>query len=131
MGRDLRQIGFNRNEYPDRCTYYQHCDIENGKLKAGAKPLGRFYKRDKVAFAWKYQSLGNGQFSSSMHFEGVITTLDHVENLRPDMYVIDQTGMIFTVVPPLISDDANKSKVIGRRPTVETTITLRGVEKLK
>lgn len=128
MGRDLRQIGFNRNEYPDRCTYYGKECVENGILLPDAKPLGRFYKKDVKPFAWKYMSLGNGQFSSSMNFEGVIATLDHVENLRPDMYVKDQTGMLFVVVPPLISDDANKSKVIGTRPTIETTITLRGLE---
>lgn len=128
MGRDLRVIGFNKNEYPDRCVYYGKESIKNGVVIPDSKPLGRFYKKDAVSFAWKYMSLGNGQFSSSMIFEGVIETMDNVSELRPDMYVQDQTGMLFVVVPPVISDDANKSKVVGRRPTIKTTMTLRGLE---
>lgn len=128
MGRDLRQTGYNRNRYPDRCVYYGKECINNGVVIPNAKPLGRFYKRDAEAFAWKYQSLGNGQFSSSMVFEGKIETLDNVSDLRPDMYVVDQTGMLFVIVPPVVSDDADQSKVIGTRPSVKTTMTLRGLE---
>lgn len=130
MGRDLRVVGYSRNEFPDRCVYYGKECIKNGIVLQDAQPLGRFYKRDVKPFEWKKLDLGGGQFSSSVHFEGIIETNDNVEKLRPDMYVVDQTGMLFVVVPPLISDDANKSKVAGRKPTVKTTITLRGLETL-
>lgn len=129
MGRDLRQTRFNKNEFPDRCTYYGKDSIKNSVVLPNAKPLGRFYKRDVEAFGWKKMSLGNGQFSSSVVFEGKIETLDCVNDLRPDMYVKDQTGMLFVVVAPVISDDANKSKVIGTRPEVKTTLTLRGLNR--
>lgn len=131
MSRDLRVVGFNKNEYPDRCVYYGKESIKNGIVLPDAKPLGRFYKRDAVSFAWIHMSLGNGQFSSSMVFEGKIETTDNVSQLRPDMYVKDQTGMLFVVVPPVVSDDANKSKVVGTRPTIKTTMTLRGLEIIK
>ena len=130
MGRDLRNIGANRNKYPDICYYYDKENVKNNVLMKNAKPLGRFYKTDVEAFAWKYQSLGNGQLSTSMAFEGKIETCDNVRDLRPDMYVKDQTGMLFVIVPPVISDDANRSKVIGTRPTVKTIMTLRGLERI-
>lgn len=128
MGRDLRNIGANRNEYPDRCYYYGKEYVNNNKIVKDAEPLGRFYKRDKIPFQWRRIDIGNGTLSNDSHFIGTIETCDHVENLRVGMYVVDQTGMLFRVLSPITSDDANKSKVVGRRPSVITTFTLMGVE---
>lgn len=129
MGRDLRNIGSSINNYPDRCYYYDKKYVENNRLVKDAQPLGRFYKKDKIPFEWRKIELGNGTLSNDLHFIGTIQTLDHVEDLRVGMFVVDQTGMLFRVQQPIISDDKNKSKVVGRRPSVETTITLMGVEK--
>lgn len=129
MGRDLRNVGANRNKYPDICYYYDKKYVENNKLVKNAKPLGRFYKTDKVAFQWRKIDLGNGTLSNDLHFIGTIETCDHVEDLRVGMFVEDQTGMLFKVQSPIISDDANRSKVVGRRPAVVTVMTLMGVEE--
>lgn len=128
MARDLRNINANRNNYPDRCYYYGKEYVNHNKLVEDAKPLGRFYKTDVDPFKWTKIDLGNGTLSNDNHFIGTIETCDHVENLRVGMFVVDQTGMLFIVESPIVCNDANKSKVVGRRPSVVTTITLRGVE---
>ena len=128
MGKDLRQVGFNRNLYPDRCYLYPSTAVEKNKLKVDAKPICRFNKRDLVSFQWERLVIG-GVVSNSWHFVGTIQTPDHVEEARPDMYVVDQTGMLFIIDAPVISDDANESKVVGRRPSILTTMKLVGVEK--
>lgn len=127
MGRDLRQIGCNRNNYPDKCYLYDSSAIKGNKLVQGSKPLCRFYKRDVKPFQWQRPTI-NGIASGRTEFMGTIETVDHVEKMKPDMYVVDQTGMIFIVVEPVISDDANSSKVIGTRPTVKTIATLKGLQ---
>ena len=126
MPRDLRQIGFNKNNYPDLCYYYDSTAVNGNKLIKNSKPIGRFYKTDKVPFQWR-RVIVNGVVTSAIEFIGTVETADDVSKLRPDMYVQDQTGVLFLVVAPVISDDANKSKVVGTRPTVITTMTLRGV----
>jgi len=126
MARDLRQIGFGRNRYPDACYLYDSSAVNHNKLVEGAEPICRFYKKDVVSFQWEYARV-NDTITNRKQFVGTIETLDHVEKARPDMYVIDQTGALFIIVPPVISDDANKSKVVGTRPTVKTTMTLRGL----
>lgn len=128
MGRDLRQIGCNRNDYPDRCYLYDSKAVNNNKLIQDVQPLCRFNKRDVKAFQWERVTV-NGVATTRKQFIGVIETVDHVEDAKPDMYVVDQTGMLFIIVAPVVSDDANKSKVVGRRPTVVTTMTLRGLGK--
>ena len=128
MGRDLRHIGCSRNEYPDRCSLYDSTAVNNNMLVQGAKPICRFYKRDVKPFQWERATI-NGIVSTRKQFIGVIETVDHVEKAKPDMYVIDQTGMLFLIVEPVISDDANESKVVGTRPAIKTTMTLRGVGK--
>lgn len=127
MARDLRQTG-RLNDYPDRCYYYDSLAVDKNKLKPDAKPLGRFYKKDKVSFQWERITI-NGVLTSRYQFKGVIETIDHVEDLRPDMYVVDQLGMLFIVASNLVSDDENKSKIIGTRPCITSQITLVGVEK--
>lgn len=130
MGRDLRQIGGNRNRYPDRCYLYdKEYRKENSEVDKSVEPLCRFYKRDVVSFQWRKIQLGNGSFSNDNHFVGTIETLDHVEQARVGMYVRDNNGMLFVIDSPLISDDADKSKAIGTRPTVKTTMTLRGIDE--
>ena len=128
MARDLRQIGCNRNRYPDLCYLYDSKAVNNNKLVKDAKPICRFYKRDVRSFQWEKPTV-NGIVSSRLQFQGIIETMDHVEQAKPDMFVVDQTGTLFIIVAPVISDDANKSKVVGRRPTIKTTMTLRGVSK--
>ena len=126
MARDLRQL--NRlNSYPDRCKYYDAKFIDKNKLMPNAKPLGVFYKKDKVSFQWERVTI-NGIATSRKQFKGVIETMDYVADIRPDMYVVDQTGMLFIVGTPVISDDENRSKNIGRRPCIITTMTLIGIE---
>lgn len=126
MGRDLRQIGYNRNLYPDKCYLYDSTAVERNKLKQEAKPICRFYKKDTVPFQWQRVTV-NGIVSSRLEFIGTIETVDHLEEARPDMFVVDQSGVLFIIVAPIISDDADKTKAIGTRPTVKTTLTLRGV----
>lgn len=126
MARDLRQIGCNKNRYPDRCYLYGSEAIEKNKLVKDAKPICRFYKRDVKPFQWERPTV-NGVASSRRQFVGVIETVDHVEQAKPDMFVVDQTGMLFIIVEPVISDDENKSKAIGKRPAIKTTMTLKGL----
>lgn len=126
MARDLRQIGYNRNKYPDLCYLYDSEAVNNNKLVQDAKPICRFYKRDVKPFQWERVTI-NGVVSTRKQFIGTIQTADHVEQAKPDMYVVDQTGMLFIIDTPVISDDANKSKVVGKRPTVITTMTLKGL----
>lgn len=126
MARDLRQL-YSFEDYPDRCYYYDSTAVKDNKLVPDAKPLGRFNKRDLISFQWERVTL-NGVLTNRRQFIGTIETLDHVEDLRPDMYVKDQTGMLFLVVPPVISDDENRSKVVGSRPAIVTSMVLRGVE---
>ena len=126
MARDLRQTR-SLNNYPDRCLYYDSTAVEHNKLKVDAQPLGRFYKKDKVSFHWEQITM-NGELTTNKQFKGVIETMDHVEELRPDMYVKDQTGMLFRVTENLVSDDENRSKSVGTRPCIISTITLIGLE---
>lgn len=126
MARDLRVIGYNRNNYPDRCYLYDSAAVNNNKLVKDAKPICRFYKRDLVSFQWQRAS-DNGYVSSRKEFVGTIETMDHVEMAKPDMYVVDQTGALFIIDSPVVSDDANESKVVGTRPTVRTTMVLKGI----
>lgn len=127
MPRDLRQIGNCRNNYPDKCFLYDSSAIDdNNKLIKDARPICRFYKRDLVPFQWKRLTF-NGIASSRNEFVGTIETMDVVLQAKPDMYVVDQTGTLFIIAEPVISDDANKSKVVGTRPTIVTTMTLKGL----
>ena len=128
MSRDLRQIGYNKNRYPDLCYLYDSTDVEKNKLKKDAKAITRFYKKDVVPFQWERITI-NGVVSSRLQFKGTIETLDNVQMAKPDMYVVDQTGTLFIIDTPVISDDANKSKVVGTRPTIKTTMILKGVGK--
>lgn len=129
MARDLRIIGNSKVKYPDLCYLYDKQYVANNKLVEGATPLCRFYKRDKVAFEWRRIEFANGSLSNDNHFVGTIETTDHVEMARVGMFVKDQTGMLFIIESGLVSDDANKSKSVGTRPTIKTTMILRGVEK--
>ena len=126
MARDLRQVGCQKNDYPDRCYLYDSDAVEHSKLVKDAQPICRFYKNDLVPFRWEFAKV-NGITTSRKQFIGTIETLDHVEQARPDMYVVDQTGALFIIVPPIVSDDANKTKVIGTRPSIKTVMTLRGL----
>lgn len=123
MARDLRQLS-GRNQYPDRCYYYDSTAVENNKLVKDAQPLGRFYKRDVIPFQWE-RPIING-ISSNRQFAGTVETLDKVD-IKPDMFVIDNTGTLFLVVEPVVSDDMNRGKVIGTRPQVKTTFKLVGL----
>lgn len=124
MARDLRQLA-NRNEYPDRCYFYNSTAVEKNKLVKNAEPLGRFYKRDVKSFQWERPTI-NGVVSATTQFAGIVETKDVVD-IKPDMYVVDQTGALFKVVAPVISDDANRGKVVGTRPQVITTFKLVGL----
>lgn len=128
MARDLRAIGTNRREYPDKCYYYDKNYINGNVVNKEAQPLGRFYKKDVVSFQWQKLDMGNGLFSNDNYFMGTIESKDHLENLRVGMYVKDNTGMIFKVLSPLVADDENKSKSVGTRPVFTYTIRLMGVE---
>ena len=128
MARDLRQIGSNRNNYPDRCHLYDSSAVKGNQLVQDAQPVCRFYKKDVIPFQWQRPTI-NGIVSGRSEFVGTVETTDHVEMLRPDMFVVDQTGMLFIVSEPVVSDDANKSKVVGTRPTIVTRFVLKGLEK--
>ena len=128
MGRDLRVIGANRNNYPDRCHLYDSTAVKGNRLVKDAQVICRFYKRDVVAFQWQRPTV-NGVVSSRREYIGTVETTDKIPMIRPDMFVTDQSGMLFIVVAPVISDDANESKVVGTRPTIKTTFTLRGLEE--
>lgn len=125
MARDLRNIGSNRNNYPDVCYLYDSIAVENNKLVEDVTPICRFRKKDVIPFQWQLATI-NGIVTTRKEFVGTVESCDHLEMLRPDMYVVDQTGSLFIVVSPVVSDDANKSKVIGTRPSVITRFTLKG-----
>ena len=126
MPRDLRQIGSNRNLYPDRCYLYDSTAVNNNKLVKDATPICRFYKTDVIPFKWQRATI-NGVVTNRKEFVGTIETTDHLEQARPDMYVVDQTGALFIIDDIPMSDDANKSKVVGTRPTVKTHLVLKGL----
>lgn len=128
MARDLRQIGFGARNYPDTCRVYGSHYDEKNQLVMDETCLGRFKKTDIEAFRWERITV-NGVLTNKSQFIGKVQTGDNVSYLRPDMFVKDQTGALFIVVAPIISDDSNQSKQIGTRPTVVTTFTLRGVVK--
>ena len=126
MPRDLRQVGYNRNCYPDKCYLYDSSAVNNNKLVKDALPICRFYKTDVVPFQWQKATV-NGITTSRKEFVGTIETVDHMEQAKPDMYVVDQTGTLFIIDSYVISDDSNKSKVVGTRPAVITRMVLRGL----
>ena len=127
MARDLRQIGFNRNRYPDKCYLYDSSAVNNNKLVKDATAICRFYKTDVVLFQWEKAKVNNGLANSRNQFVGTIETADHVEQAKPDMYVVDQTGMLFIIENAVVSDDLNKTKVVGTRPAVITRMVLKGL----
>lgn len=129
MARDLRQIGFNRNRYPDRCYLYDSSAVNNNKLVKDAKAICRFYKTDVVPFQWEKAKVNNGLTSSRRQFVGTIETADHVEMAKPDMFVVDQTGTLFIIEDAVVSDDLNRTKVVGTRPSVITRMVLKGLGK--
>ena len=126
MPRDLRQVGFNRNRYPDKCYLYDSFAVNNNKLIKDATPICRFYKTDIIPFQWERVSV-NGIVTTRKQFVGTIETSDHVEQAKPDMYVVDQTGTLFIIDSAVVSNDANKSKVVGTRPTIITRMVLKGL----
>ena len=126
MGRDLRMVGYNRNVYPDRCWLYGSEAVKNNKLVKDAKPICRFYKRDLVPFKWERATV-NGVVTATKQFVGTIITSDHVEEARPDFFVVDQTGALFIIVEIPASDDLDRTKVVGTRPAVITRMVLKGI----
>ena len=129
MARDLRQIGFNRNRYPDKCYLYDSSAVNNNKLVKDATAICRFYKRDVVPFQWEKAKTGNGLTNSRKQFIGTIETLDHVEQAKPDMFVVDQTGNLFIIEDAVVSNDLDRTKVVGTRPAVITRMVLKGFGK--
>ena len=126
MARDLRQIGFNRNRYPDRCYLYDSHAVKNNKLVQDAECICRFYKRDVVPFQWEKAKVNNGLTNSRKQFVGTIETADHVEQAKPDMYVVDQNGTLFIIEDAVVSNDLDRTKVVGTRPAVITRMVLKG-----
>lgn len=126
MGRDLRIVGYNRNVYPDRCWLYGSEAVKNNKLVKDAKPICRFNKKDAVPFRWERATV-NGVVSSIKQFIGTIETCDHVEEARPDYFVVDQTGALFIIVEIPMSNDLDRTKVVGTRPAVITRMVLKGL----
>lgn len=126
MSRDLRMIGFNRNAYPDYCYLYGSDAVDDNKLVKDAKMICRFYKKDAVPFHWERISV-NGIVTNEKQFIGTIETADHIEEARPDMFVVDQTGALFVIDEIPMSDDLDRTKVVGTRPAVVTRLVLRGV----
>ena len=127
MARDLRQIGFNRNRYPDKCFLYDSHSVNNNKLVKDATPICRFYKTDVVPFQWEKAKVSNGITNSRKQFVGTIETADRVEMVKPDMYVVDKTGTLFIIDNAVVSDDLNRTKVVGTRPAVITRMVLKGL----
>lgn len=126
MPRDLRQVGYNRNRYPDKCYLYDSFSVHNNKLVKDAKPICRFYKTDLIPFQWRRVTV-DGIVTTAKELVGTIETVDHVEMAKPDMYVLDQSGVLYVIDNAVVSDDANKSKVVGTRPTIKTTMVLKGL----
>lgn len=126
MPRDLRQVGYNRNRYPDKCYLYDSSAVNNNKLVKDAQPICRFYKTDIIPFQWQKATI-NGIVTARKEFVGTIETVDHVEQAKPDMYVVDQTGTLFIIDSAVVSDDANRTKVVGTRPSVVTRMVLKGI----
>lgn len=127
MARDLRQIGFNRNRYPDKCYLYDSSAVNNNKLVKDATAICRFYKRDVIPFQWEKAKVNNGLTSSRKQFVGTIETADHMEKAKPDMFVLDQTGTLFIIEDAVVSNDLDRTKVVGTRPAVITRMVLKGL----
>lgn len=124
MGRDFRA---SNQGYPDRCYFYPSTAVNNNKLVANAQPLGRFYKRDTIPFAWRRITI-QSTLTSETQYVGTIETHDNVAKIRPGMFVLDQTGTLFVVDEIPQDNDYNESKEIGTRPLRKTIMVLRGFE---
>ena len=124
MARDLRT---SIADMPDRCWLYSSTCVENNQLVKDAKPITRFNKTDIVPFAWKRITI-NGNLTNARHLIGTIQTNDNVWQARPDMFIKDQTGMLFIIDEISADNDENKSKNIGTRPVHVMTMVLRGLE---
>jgi hypothetical protein len=123
MGRDLRA---SNQGYPDKCYYYPSNAVNGNKLVPDAKPIGRFYKRDLIPFAWRRITQNN--LTIETQYIGTIETHDNVWKIRPGMFVLDQTNMLFVVNEIPQDNDYDSSKEIGTRPLRKTIMVLRGFE---
>lgn len=124
MARDLRM---SIADNPDRCWLYPSTCVENNQLVKDAQPITRFNKTDIVPFAWKRITI-NGNLTNARHLIGTIQTNDIAWQARPDMFIKDQTGMLFIIDEISADNDENKSKNIGTRPVHVMTMVLRGLE---
>ena len=127
MARDLRQLK-GKNSYPDRCYYYSSTAIQGNKLVKDAQPLGRFDKRDTISFQWERPTI-NGMVSS------VRSICWHGRNIRPCGRFKGRICLLLIIwvcylllLHRLLSDDANRGKVLGTRPQFKTTFKLMGLE---
>lgn len=124
MPRDLRH---SINEYPDRVYYYPSTAVKGNTLVKDAKPLGRFYCNDIVAFAWKPVTT-NGNLNSNYEYIGTIQTVDEISDIRPQMYVQYANGGGLFIIDEIIESEIT-DKRYSSRPAIQRTLVLRGIKK--
>lgn len=126
---DLRNLG-SRSKYCDTYTLYPS-DAVNGNtltLKPDAVALARFHSRDIENFRYEHPTI-NGYVSSSVQYRGRIESIDDLSMARPDMYVVSETGVIFIIEAPLVTDNNPASTSVSMRPAIKYQMTLRGINK--
>lgn len=122
MSRDLNTGRAGNNRY----YYYDSNVVKNNKLLVDAQALGRFDADDVVSFGWK-PIVVNGNMTSQREYTGTIITHDYIDDLRPNMFVTDESDNLF-VVDSIPEQDNITSEEISARAVQATTIVLRGLK---
>lgn len=126
MGIDVR-IG--SNEYPDLFYYYSYDAVQNNKLVADTKPLGRISAKGVIDFGWR-PLLINGNITSNFEYAGTIETKSPCDDLRPNMFMLDRkSGVLFIVLAIPMEMGEDNSEQISTRPVTIKHIELRGLNK--
>jgi len=118
MGIDVFQ---SRNKYNDRNQYYKRSYVDNMKLNPGAVSEGVFYSTDVIPL--EKQTIVMGSVKKTA-FTITVETLDSVENLDVDDYVLYSDGNLY-IVDNIVAEDTNENKEFSKRPSFKTTIRLR------
>ncbi|MFA6377138.1 MAG: hypothetical protein WCW63_00785 [Acholeplasmataceae bacterium] len=122
MGRDL---GVNRSGV-NRYYYYSSTSVNHNKLVQDAQALGRFDADDVTSFGW-HPVVSNNIATSLKEYTGSIVTYDDVGDLRPNMFVEDESGGIF-LVSEIPEQDNITSEEISTRAALRTVIVLKGLK---
>ena len=110
-----------RDKYNDRNQYYKRSYVDNMKLNPGAVSEGVFYSTDTIPLERQTIIMGSVKKTA---LTITIETLDSVENMDVDDYVLYSDGNLY-IVENIVAEDVNENKEFSKRPSFKTTIRLR------